>query len=74
MAAMTDKLSRSEIRKDAIQDSVDAAASTVGEITTIVVTAVRDVVRSVGSLASDLFEIRDASRRARHDQGLDEND
>ncbi|MFT4288811.1 hypothetical protein [Nocardioides sp.] len=71
---MTDKLSKSEIRKDAIQDAVDATASTVGEIATIVVSAVRDVVRSMGGLASDLYEIRDASRRAERDQGLDQAD
>jgi hypothetical protein len=64
---MTERLSKSEIRKDAIQDGLDAAAATVGQVTTIVTGAVREVVRSVGGLATELFEIRDAARRAGQD-------
>lgn len=62
-----DHLSRGEIRKDAVQDAVEAAATTVGQVTSIVTGAVRDVARAVGGLATELYEIRDASRRAAAD-------
>ena len=65
--AMTDRISKAEIRKDALQDGLDAAATTVGQVATIITGAVRDVVRSVGDLATELFEIRDAARRAGED-------
>lgn len=62
-----DEISRGEIRKDALQGTVEAAATAVGAVSTIVTSAVRDVARVVGGLATELFEIRDASRRARSD-------
>jgi hypothetical protein len=62
-----EKLSGAEIGKDAVQSSIDAAASTVGEVATIVTNAVRDVAAALGSLATEVFEIRDASRRAAED-------
>jgi hypothetical protein len=68
---MTDRISKAEIRKDAVQDGLDAATATVGQVATIVTGAVRGVVRSVGELASELFEIREAARRAMHDAGQD---
>jgi hypothetical protein len=37
-------------------------------VATIVTTAVRDVTRVVGGLATEVFEIRDSVRRARDDQ------
>lgn len=71
---MTDRIGKAEIRKDALQDGLDATASTVGQVTTIITGAVRDVVKSVGELATELFEIRDAARRADQDAGVDEPD
>jgi hypothetical protein len=68
---MNDHLSRGEIRKDALQDSVETTATAVGTVTTIVTTAVRDVVRTLGALATDLFEIRESVRRAAADQSAD---
>ena len=62
---MNDHLSKAEINKDAVQDAVQAAASTVGQVATIVTTAVRDVAGAVGGFATEVFEIRDAVRRAR---------
>jgi len=59
-----DHLSKAEIRKDSIQDAVQAAAGTVGEVTTIVTAAVKDVAGAIGSLATELFEIRDSARKA----------
>lgn len=61
------RLSRGEIRKDAVQDTVAAAATTVGQVSTIITTAVRDVAGAVGGLATELFEIRDSARRAAQD-------
>lgn len=61
---MRDRLSKSEIRKDAVQGTVEAAASTVGQVATIITGAVRDVASAVGGLATEVFETRDSARRA----------
>jgi hypothetical protein len=69
MVAMgNDHLSRNEIRKDAVQDAVQAAAGTVGQVASIVTTAVRDVAGVLGGFATEVFEIRDSARRASADQ------
>jgi hypothetical protein len=68
---MKDNISKSEIRKDAIQDGVEAATHAVGQATNIVVGAVGDIAKTVGGLATDLFEIREASKRAAADQPQD---
>ncbi len=62
-----DQLSRSEIRKDAVQGTVEAAATTIGQVSAIVSTAVRDVARTLGGFATELYEIRDSARRAADD-------
>ena len=62
---MKDHLSSNEIRKDAVQSAVEAAATTVGQVTSIITHAVRDVAGAVGGLATEVFEIRDSARRAR---------
>ncbi|HEU4513788.1 MAG TPA: hypothetical protein VFR87_11845 [Nocardioidaceae bacterium] len=62
-----DHIGKAEIRKDALQDTVEAAAVAVGTVTTIVTTAVRDVARTVGGFATDMFEIRAAARAAEED-------
>ena len=59
-----DELSKGEIRKDAVQNAVEAAATTVGQVATILTGAVKDVAGAVGGLATELFEIRDAARKA----------
>lgn len=64
MVGMKDHLSKGEIRKDAVQDAVQAAATTVGQVTSIVTTAVKEVAGAVGGFATEIFEIREASRRA----------
>ena len=61
---MHDRLTRSEIRKDAVQGTVEAAASTVGQVATIITGAVRDVASAVGGFATEVFEIRAAARKA----------
>ena len=67
---MNDRLSKAEIRKDALQDGVTAASHTVGAVATIVTTAVGDIARALGGFATEMFEIRDSTRRATsdHDQ------
>jgi hypothetical protein len=65
---MRDHLSRSEIRKDAVQSFVEAGAGAVGQVSTILTGAVRDLAHTVGTFATEVFEIRDAARRAREDQ------
>jgi hypothetical protein len=61
---MEERLSKVEIRKDALQETVQSVASTVGEVTSIITTAVKDVAGAIGALATDVFEIRDGARRA----------
>jgi len=64
---MSDTLDRLETRKDTIQVVIESGATHVGGIVGIVVGAVRDVTREVGEWATDVFEIREAARRARTD-------
>jgi hypothetical protein len=61
---MEDRLSKTEIRKDAVQEIVESDASTVGEVASIITTAVKDVANAIGGFATDVFEIRDGARRA----------
>lgn len=65
---MKERLSRAEIGKDAVQDVIDAAAGTVGQVASIITTAVKDVAGTVGGFATEVFEISDAARRAAVDQ------
>ena len=66
---MSDHLSKSEIGKDAVQSTVEAAASTVGDVAKIITKAVQDVAGAVGGFASEVYEIRDASRKAADEHG-----
>ena len=66
-----DELSKAEIRKDALQDTVEATATAVGAVTAIMTTAVRDIARTVGGLATEVFEIRDSVRRARAEHAVE---
>ena len=67
---MKDHLSRNEIRKDAIQDTVQAAAGTVGQVASILTEAVKGVAEALGGFATEVFEIREAARRARAENEL----
>ncbi|MGH3360180.1 MAG: hypothetical protein ACRDO7_15365 [Nocardioidaceae bacterium] len=60
-------ISRREINKDVLQQSAEAATHTAAEVGSILVSAVRDITRSVGGLATELFEIREAAARAEDD-------
>ena len=64
-----DALSDAEIGKDAIQSTVEAAATTVGEVTTILTAAVREVATAIGGFATEIFEIREATRKAQEAEG-----
>jgi hypothetical protein len=61
---MTDRLSKAEIKKDTLQHTVEAGVDTVAAVGTIVTRAVREVAQVVGGFATEVFEIREASRRA----------
>jgi hypothetical protein len=64
---MSDHISKAEIRKDAVQNTVEAATNTVGQVANILVAAVGDVAKAIGGLGTDIFEIRDAARKAAYD-------
>ena len=66
-----DHLSKAEIGKDAVQSGAEAAIGTVAEVATIVTGAVKEIAGALGGLATELFEIREASKRAM-DQHTDE--
>ena len=66
-----DHLSKAEIRKDAVQDTIEATAGAVGAVTVILTRAVGDVARTVGGLVTEVFEIRDAARKAGTDHAAD---
>ena len=61
---MEERLSKTEIRKDAVQEIVGSGAATVGDVASIITTAVKDVANAIGGFATDVFEIRDGARRA----------
>jgi hypothetical protein len=64
-------IGRLERRKDTIQLAMESAFSHVGQTATIVADAGREVTREVGEWATDLFEIREAARRAGADEERD---
>lgn len=69
---MRDHLSRAEIRKDAVQGTVEAAAAAAGQVATILTGAVRDIARAVGGFATEVFEIRDSARKAAEQEPRDD--
>ena len=71
-----DHFSRQEIGKDAVQSTVEAAADTVGQVAKIITKAVQDVAGAVGGFATEVYEIRDAAKKAsdehvEHDETAD---
>ena len=65
--ATTMAVDRLERGKDVVQVGVESAAVHIGRIVVIVAGAVRDVTRELGDFASDVFEMREAARRAEAD-------
>jgi hypothetical protein len=68
---MREQLSRAEIAKDAVQHTVEAGAETVAAVSGIVIGAVRDIANAMGGFATEVFEIRDAARRATEEARLE---
>jgi hypothetical protein len=64
-------LEKIETRKDVVQTAIESGATHVGQIMGIVAGAVRDVTRELGDFATDVFEMRDAARRAEADGPTD---
>lgn len=58
-------LSTAETVKDTTQVVVETGADHVGRIVSIITRAVRDVAHEIGELATEGFEMVDASRKAR---------
>lgn len=61
-------IDRFETGKDTAQEIIESGAQRAGNIATIVTGAVRDVTRELGEFATDIFEMREASRRAAADR------
>ncbi len=61
-----------ETRKDTVQVAVESAFQHVGRIAGIITGAGREVTREIGDWATELFEMREAARRARLDRSRDE--
>jgi len=57
-----------ESGKDTVQVLTESAATHIGNIATIVTGAVRDIAREAGDWMTDLFEMREAARRADADR------
>jgi hypothetical protein len=62
---MTDRLSKAEINKDALQETMEAGVQTVSKVMSIVTGAIRDVTTTIGGFATDAFEIREGVRKAK---------
>jgi Flp pilus assembly pilin Flp len=61
-------ISAAEAHKDTVQELTESAAGRVASIATIVAVAVRDVTTEVGGWVSDIFEMREAAKRATQDK------
>ena len=57
-----------ETRKDTVQVAVETAFHHVGQIAGILTGAGREVTRELGDWATEVFEMREAARRARADR------
>lgn len=61
------QLSKGEVRKDQIQQTTDAAIAAIGSIVAIGVDTARKVIHELGTFATEVYEIREAGRRAEAD-------
>jgi hypothetical protein len=57
-----------ETRKDTIQEAVDGGFHHIGRIASIITGAGREITRELGDWATEMFEMREAARRARADR------
>ena len=60
-------LSRREIAKDVLQQSVEAAIATGGHVTAILFEGARKITTELGAFGTEIFEITESSRRAGED-------
>lgn len=60
-------LSRREIAKDVVQQSTEAAISTAGHVAAILFDGARKITTEIGTFGTEIFEIREASKRAGDD-------
>ncbi|KAA0022872.1 hypothetical protein [Antrihabitans cavernicola] len=60
-----------ESSKDVVQELTESAAHRVGNIATIITSAVKDVTREIGDFVTDGIEMREAAQQAKvdHDGG-----
>ena len=70
---MTDRLSKAEINKDALQETMEAGVQTVSKVMSIITGAIRDVTTTIGGFATDAFEIREGVRKAKAELSQDED-
>jgi hypothetical protein len=68
---MKDRLSKAEISKDALQETMEAGVQTVSQVMSIVTGAIRDVTTTIGGFATDAFEIREGVRKAKAELNQD---
>jgi hypothetical protein len=71
---MTDRLSKAEINKDALQETMEAGVQMVSKVMSIITGAIRDVTTTIGGFATDAFEIREGVRKAKADLDSPEQD
>jgi hypothetical protein len=62
---MNDRLSKAEINKDALQETMEAGVQTVSQVMSIITGAIREVTTTIGGFATDAFEIREGVRKAK---------
>lgn len=60
-------LSRREIAKDVVQQSTEAAINTAGHVAAILFDSARKITTEIGTFGTEIFEIREASKRAGED-------
>lgn len=61
-------VSKEEAVKDTVQVLVESGAGRVGRIAMIITGAVRDIAKEIGGFATDVFEMREAAKRAQADE------
>lgn len=65
-------VSKSETLKDTVQVAVETGATRVGRIVSIITGAIRDVAGEIGGFATDVYEMREAAKRAQADEKPEE--
>lgn len=61
-------VSKAETTKDTVQVLVQSGASRVGRIASIITGAIKEIAGEIGGFATEVFEMREASKRAQADE------